>query len=230
MSTEYRLNKLYDSNVPAVREINDMCDSYKEWYETLIASLITSNQTLTGWYNTWKANYDPDITDVSLSTIYTTDKPLFSQLQSILNDQKAFFDSIKSNRLSNTDSISFVWDSSVNREKTLKNRYTLGQVSNLSSNVSPDNVVNTNVDTDLETNNYLVRHQYQVGAFNQESVIIDLHFGNSDAGNVSDLYNRIITATDGTSVVSQNNRMIKDLTFNISRCSQIQNMLTYIKK
>lgn len=229
MSTDYRLNKLYESNVPAVRDINEMCESYKEWYGTINANLATTNTALTSWYNTWKATYDPDVTDVSLATIYTTDKPLFSQLQTILDDQKAFFDSVKTNRLANTDAISFTWGSTTNQEKTLKNRYTLGQISNLSSDVSSNNILNTASDADLD-NKYLVRHQYQIGAFNEEAIILDLHFGGGNPGDISDLYDRIISATDGTSVISQNNRLIKNLTFNINRCNQIQTMLTYIKK
>lgn len=228
MSTDYRLNKLYESNVPAVREINATCDTYKDWYATIIANLTTTNTALTSWYNTWKATYDPDVTDVSLATIYTTDKPLFSQLQTILDDQKLFFDSIKSNRLPNTDAISFTWGSSTNQEKTLKNRYTLGKISNLSSDVSTNNILDTATDADLDTNQYLVRYQYQIGAFNEESILLDLHFGGANPGDISDLYDRIISATDGTSVISQNNRLIKNLTFNINRCSQIQSMLTYI--
>ena len=136
MSTDYRLNKLYDSNIPAVRDVNEICDLYKDWYGQLIANLTATNVALGAWYSTWKATYDPDVTDVSLSTIYTTDKPLFAQLQVILNDQKSNFDSIKSSRLPNADPISFVWNSTINQEKTLKGKFPFGSVSNLSSDVS----------------------------------------------------------------------------------------------
>jgi hypothetical protein len=213
-----------------VRDINEVCDLYKEWYGQIIANLTTTNAALTTWYNTWKSSYDPDTTDVSLATIYASDKPLFSQLQTILDDQKAFFDSIKTNILPNTDAISFTWGSSTNQERTLKNRYTLGKIANLSTDVSTNNILNTASDADLDTNKFIVRHQYQIGTFNEEAILLDLHFGGSVPGDISDLYSRVITASDGTSIKSQNNRLIANLTFNINRCSQIQTMLTYIKK
>lgn len=229
MSTEYRLNKLYESNVPAVRNVNNTCDSYKDWYGQIIANLTATNAALNVWYSTWKATYDPDVTDVSLATIYTTDKPLFSQLQAILDDQKSFFDSIKGSRLANADAISFTWGSSTNQEKTLKGKFPFGNVSNLSSDVSLNNILDTATDDDLDTNSYLVRHQYQLGVFNEESILLDLKFGGNDPGDISDLYDRVTSATDGTSIISQNNRIIANLTFNINRCSQIQHMLTYVK-
>lgn len=229
MSTEYRLNKLYESNVPAVRTVNAACDSYKDWYNQIIANLTATNDALNTWYSTWKATYDPDVTDVSLATIYTTDKPLFSQLQSILDDQKSFFDSIKGSRLPNADAISFTWASSVNQERTLKGKFPFGNLSNLSSDVSSNNILNTATDADMDTNQYLVRYQYQLGVFNEEAILLDLHFGGANPGDISDLYDRVTSATDGTSIISQNNRMIANLTFNANRCGQIQHMLTYVK-
>ena len=229
MSTTSRLDALYDSNVPGVRNINEICDLYKEWYGKLIANLTTSNTSLTAWYNTWVGIYDPTITDVSLSTIYSSDKPLFSELQTILNDQKTFFDSIKASKLPNADAISFTWNSTTNQTKTLKGKFSYGVLSNLSTDTSSSNILDTANDADLDTNKYIVRDHYQVGTFNEESIELDLHFSNASPGDISDLYNRVINATDGTSIVAQNRRLIEVLNFNIGRCNSIQTMLTYIK-
>ena len=230
MSTSTRLDALYDSSVPGVRNTNECCDLYKEWYGKLIANLTVTNSALTSWYNTWVATYDSTVTDVSLATIYTTDKPLFAELQTILNDQKSFYDSIKVARLPNTDAISFTWGSSTNQVKTLKGKYTYGKISNLSSTNTAGTILDTATDADITTNKYIVRDEYQIGTFNEEAFLIDLHFGGGSAGDISDLYDRIVNATDGTNIVSQNKRLIEALNFNINRCHSIKSMLTYIRK
>ena len=229
MSTSSRLDALYDSTVPGVRDANENCNSYKDWYGQLIANLTTNNAALTSWYNTWVATYDPDVTDVSLSTIYASDKPLFSELQTILTDQKTLFDDVKGSRLINNDAISFTWASTSNQTKTLKGKYNYGTLANLSTDVSLSNILNTATDADLDTNKWLIRHEYQIGTHNEESMILDLHFAGANPANISDLYNRVINSTDGTSIISQNKRLIKELQFNIDRASSIQTMLTYIK-
>jgi hypothetical protein len=39
MSTSSRLDALYDSIVPGVRDANENCNSYKDWYGQLITTL-----------------------------------------------------------------------------------------------------------------------------------------------------------------------------------------------
>lgn len=230
MATSSRLDALYDSNVPSVRSTNEFCDKYKEWYNKIIANITISNTALTTWYNTWLATYDPAVTDVSLSTIYSSDKTLFTELQTILTDQKAFFDSIKASRLPNSDSISYTYGSSTNQTKTMKGKYSYGTVANLTTDISSSLILDTVTDVNLATNRYLVKHYYQIGTFNEEEFLLDLWFGGASAADISDLYDRVINATDGTSIVAQNKRIIEALTFNIDRCNNIQTMLTYIKK
>ena len=230
MSTTSRLDALYDSNVPSVRSTNESCESYKEWYNKLIANITITNEALANWYNTWLATYDPAVTDVSLSTIYSSDKTLFTQLQEILTDNKVFYDSVKSSKLSNADSITFAYGSTTNQSKTLKGKYSYGTVANFSSDISSSLVLDTVTDSDLTTNRYLSKLYYQIGTFNEEANEIDLWFGGAGAGDVSDLYDRVINATDGTTIVAQNKRLIDALTFNINRCTSIQTLLTYVKK
>ena len=230
MATSSRLDALYDSNVPSVRSTNEFCESYKEWYNKLIANITITNEALITWYNTWLATYNPSVTDVSLSTIYSSDKTLFTELQTILTDQKNFYDSIKSSKLANADSISFVYGTSVNQSKTLKGKYSYGTVANLSSDISNTLILDTVNDIALTTNRYLTKHYYQVGSFNEESIEIDLWFDGIISANVSDLYDRVINATDGSTVIAQNKRLIDALTFNINRCNSIQTLLTYVKK
>jgi hypothetical protein len=230
MSTSTRLDKLYDSNIPGIRNTNECCDLYKEWYGKIIANLTVTNSALISWFNSWVASYDPTLTDVSLSSIYNVDKPLFAELQTILNDQKSFFDSVKASRLPNADAISFAWASSTNQNKSLKGKYTYGIISNLSTTTSSTTVLDTAVDMNLDTNMFIVQDEYQIGNFNEESILLDLHFGGAVPGNISDLFDRVCCSTDGTSIVSQNKRLVEELTFNINRASSIQTMLTYIKR
>lgn len=230
MSTTSRLDALYDSNVPSVRSTNETCDYYIEWYNKLIANITITNEALTTWYNTWLASYDPGVTDVSLSTIYASDKTIFTQLQAILTDNKAFYDSIKGSKLPNADSITFIYGSTVNQSKTLKGKYSYGTVANLSSDISSSLILNTVNDVDLDTNKYLSKLYYQVGSFNEEANEIDLWFNGSGPGDISNLYDRIINATDGTTIIAQNKRLIDALTFNINRCNSIKTLLTYVKK
>lgn len=230
MSTTSRLDALYESNIPNVRNNNETCDSFKTWYNQIIANLTANNASITSWHATWVAIYDPDITDVSLSTIYASDKPLFAELQTILTDQKDFFDDIKGKRLLNNEAISFTWGASTGQERVLKGQYTHGKLPNLSTDVSLSNILNTASDADLDTNKWLVRHQYQIGTYNGEAMLLDLHFGGGVPGDISDLYDRAISATDGTSIISQNKRMIRELQFSVNRANDIQTMLTYIRK
>jgi len=230
MATVSRLDSLYDSNIPSVRLTNEMCNSYKSWYNSLISNITVSNEALLVWYNTWISTYDPTIIDISLSVVYDNNKSMINELQAILLDQKSFYDGIKASKLSNAENITFTYGDGVNNARTLKGKYNYGTVSHLASDIDDTLILNTSTDTDISVNTFLVKNYYHVGNFNEEEFVIDLLFGGAVPGNVSDLYDRVVNATDGTSLISQNRRLIASLAFNISRCDGIQTMLTYVKK
>jgi hypothetical protein len=220
-----RLDKLYTTNAPGIRGLANICDSYIDLYGKLKNNLIIVNTAHQEWYNSWIPSYDDAITDVSLSTIYASDRNLFAELQQNLANQMTFFNSIKASKLPNGDAVSFTYGSTTNQNRTLKGRFNMGSIGNLTTDISTTLILDTASDADLDTNKYISKYYFQIGDYNVEDMHMDLHFGGADPANISNLYDYVINATDGTNLVDKNNRLIGQLAFNINKCNNFKLML-----
>lgn len=231
-----RLERLYDSNEPGIRNLTDICDVYLNVYSKLKNNIIVTNNALAGWYNTWVVQYDGVIEDLSLNDIFAVNRNMFKDVQDILKNQNTFFNSVKLSRLPNGDTISFTINmptgtgTSTNQTRDIKAKYNLGTVSNLGSDVSAGSViVTTDLTTDLSTNKFLSKYYYQIGTFALESLVIDTHFGGSECGTISDLYEKILGTNNqnGTSIIEKNTRLVEQLVFSINMINDLKKMLTY---
>ena len=238
-----RLERLYDTNEPGIRNLAETCDIYLNVYSKLKNNIIVTNSALTSWYNTWIIQYDGEINDPSLNDIYSVNKNIFKDLQDILANQYTFFKSVKSSRLPNGDCISFVIDlpdgiaNVTNQTRYIRARYNLGTVSNLGLDISTSNVINTRDTTqDLSSNHFLMKYYYQIGTFSLEKLEIDTYFSTENIGAISNLYKKIIGSSgdcgvdeieDGTSIIEKNNRLIEQLVFSINMINDLKKMLTY---
>jgi hypothetical protein len=243
-----RLDRLYDTNEPGIRNLAETCDIYLNVYSKLKNNIIVTNSALTSWYNTWIIQYDGETNDPSLNDIYSVNKNIFKDLQDILKNQYTFFYSVKSSRLPNGDCICFKIDlpngvaNVTNQTRDIRARFNLGTVSNLGLDISTSNVIDTRDTTqDLSSNHFLVKHYYQIGTFALEKIEIDTYFGFETIGSISSLYKKIIgsnsdccSGTDGVeevengnSIIEKNNRLIEQLVFSINMINDLKKMLTY---
>lgn len=249
-----RLDKLYDSNEPGIRNLVDNCDIYLNIYSKLKNDIILINSSLTTWYNTWindpSLNEFSSSSDPSLNTILNYNKSMFVALQNILINQFNFMKSIKSLRLSNGDSVTFLPNTSIggintctNQMRYIRARFNLGAVSNIgidsSSNKIVDfksllNLTSTSTALDISSNRYIAKYYYQIGVFPLESYEIDTWFSGTQSGTISQLFKSVIGFVgensddgDGTSIIEKNNRLIEQLVFSINMVNDLKKMLTY---
>ena len=224
MSKQSRLDALYDSHNVNVTTNNRFCDIHITENSKLISSIEMTNQSLNNWFNNWSSVYDTDVSDISLSTVYDENKIMFKELQTILNDQQMTFNDIKNTKITGSDTIGYTYGSDMNQTRTLRGKVSYGTISNLATDVSLSQVIDLTSDIEINTNHYLVKHYYQIGMFNKEDIVIDLLNGDTL---LKVLFDRVINSTNN--IVTQNQRLIKSLQFNIDRCNGIKLLLTYIK-
>jgi len=231
-----RLAKLYDTNEPGIRNLAEICDIYINVYSKLKNNLVVTNGGLTSWYNKLVSDYDGDINDISLNTLFQRNRNSFVELQDYLKNQNTFFNSIKLTRLPNGDRIYFTPNvptgtgNQTNQTRDIRARYNLGTIFNLGSDVSLGSVINfMDITQDFTTKPFISKYYYQIGNFPLEKIEVDTKFGTSDIGALSDLYDKIIGSgsQDGTSIIEKNTRLIEQLVFSINIVNDMKKMLTY---
>lgn len=231
-----RIDKLYDTNEPGIRNLADICDIYLNVYSKLKNNIIITNNALFAWHNTWVIQYDGVETDPSLNNVFDVDRNMFKDLQDILKNQNIFYNSVKSSRLPNGDPICFTINmptgtgSIINQTRNIRAKYNLGIVSNLGSDISNSSVIITaDLTKNLSTDSYLAKYYYQIGMFALESLEVDTYFSTSNCGTVSQLYNVVLGTNnqDGTSIIEKNNRLVEQLVFSINMVNDLKKMLTY---
>jgi hypothetical protein len=231
-----RLDKLYDTNEPGIRNLADICDIYINVYSKLKNNIFVTNCGLTSWYNNLVSHYDGDTNDISLSNLFEVNRNSIGELQDYLKNQNTFFNSIKLTRLPNGDKIYFTPNIptgtgvQLNQTRDIKARYNLGSISNLGSDISQNSVINVlDMEQDLSSNSFICKYYYQIGNFPLEKLEIDTKFDTSDIGSLSDLYKNIIGTNEqnGQSIIEKNNRIIEQLVFSINMVNDLKKMLTY---
>lgn len=249
-----RLDKLYDSNEPGIRNLVDKCDTYLNIYSKLKNDIIIINSSLITWYNTWVN--DPSLNefsaygDPSLNLMLYYNKNMFVALQNILTNQYNFIKSINGFRLPNGECVTFTPNTSIggintatNQIRHIRARFNLGTVSNIgidsSSNQIVDfksllNLTTTSTTLDLSSNRYFAKYYYQIGLFPLESYEVDIWFSGTQSGTISQLFKSVIGFIGensdigyGTSIIEKNNRLIEQLVFSINMVNDLKKMLTY---
>jgi hypothetical protein len=244
-----RMEGLYDTNEPGIRNLVEICDVYLNIYNQLKNQYIITNSTLTNWYNTWKndASLNQFLTsnaDPSLNDVYANNKNMIKTIQDILTAQYNFTKSVKGFRLPNGDTAVFSPNiptgsgTTKNQVRLMRARYNMGAVSNIGIDISSTDTINCQTldisNFNLQTNRYITKYYYQIGTFPIEGMVLDTWNGGTTPTTLSVFFKNIMgfIGDDGavgptTSIYERNNRLIEQLTFSINMINDLKRMLTY---